>query len=293
MKRENSVTFNEMVNYLVDEFTRGGLSEPKSDAMLLMDYLAGMNRTALFIHGKEEMAPDIEEKLFEAARKRLMHIPLQHITGFQSFMGLEIRVNEHVLIPRQDTEVLVEEILRDASSGLRILDVCTGSGCILLSLLKYMNGCEGVGLDISEEAIRVARDNSNRLDIPATFINSDLFSAICQDASDRSTKKYDIIVSNPPYIRSDVIPTLMEEVREHEPLIALDGYEDGLYFYRRIIDECREYISIGGKLFFEIGYDQGNEVSALMEEAGFRYVKVIKDLAGNDRVVRGEYSLSK
>ncbi len=284
------MTCNEMVNYLVEEFTKAGLPEPKSDACLLMDYLAGMNRSALFIHANDPLDPETEDKLRGAAAKRIKRIPLQHITGFQSFMGLEIAVNEHVLIPRQDTEVLVEEILKEGASGLRILDVCTGSGCILLGLLHYMNGCEGTGLDISADALAVARENSRRLGIAATFIQSDLFDGLSED---EDKQKYDIIVSNPPYIRSDVIPTLMEEVREHEPMIALDGYEDGLYFYREIIDKCRDYIMIGGKLYFEIGYDQGAEVSGLMEEAGFKYVKVTKDLSGNDRVVSGEYSLAR
>ena len=165
-------------------------------------------------------------------------------------------------------------------------DACTGSGCILLALLHYMNGCEGVGLDISLEALKVANENSMRLGIPATFIQSDVFSGLSKDGN-----KYDIIVSNPPYIRSDVIPELMEEVKDHEPMIALDGHEDGLFFYRKIIDESRDYLSIGGKLYFEIGYDQGEEVSNLMTDAGFKYVRVIKDLSGNDRVVTGEYPL--
>lgn len=283
------MTCNEMVSMLTEEFTRAGLPEPKSDALLLMDYLAGMNRSGLFIHGGNELSVETEEKLKEACALRIKRIPLQHITGFQSFMGLEIEVNEHVLIPRQDTEVLVEEILKEGEGGLRILDVCTGSGCILLSLLKYMCGSEGVGLDISEEALEVARANSMRLNIPATFIKSDVFDGL----SDAAESKYDIIVSNPPYIRSDVIPTLMEEVKDHEPMLALDGHEDGLYFYRKIIDESRRYLSIGGRLYFEIGYDQGKEVSDLMEAAGFKYVKVTKDLAGNDRVVSGEYPLNR
>ena len=286
MKRENSVTCNEMLNYIVSRLEGAGLPEPKSDALLLMDYLAGMNRSELFIHGMDELKSDTEKKLLEALSLRLKRIPLQHITGFQSFMGLEIKVNEHVLIPRQDTEVLVEEILKEGSGGLRILDVCTGSGCILLALLHYMNGCEGVGLDISLEALKVANENSMRLGIPATFIQSDVFSGLSKDGN-----KYDIIVSNPPYIRSDVIPELMEEVKDHEPMIALDGHEDGLFFYRKIIDESRDYLSIGGKLYFEIGYDQGEEVSNLMTDAGFKYVRVIKDLSGNDRVVTGEYPL--
>jgi len=279
------VTYNEILKELKERFEAAGLPEPSSDAMLLMDYIAGMNRTKLFLSGNEEVPADILESLREAAGKRILRIPLQHITGFQSFMGLEIAVDENVLIPRQDTEILVEEIIKEGSSGLRILDLCTGSGCILLSLLKYMNNCEGVGVDISEEALELARKNSERLHIPATFIHSDLF-----DSLSKNDDKYDIIVSNPPYIKSDDIDGLMDEVRLHEPLIALDGDTDGLKFYRIITDRSGEYLSIGGKLYFEIGYDEASEVSRLMTDAGFIDVRVIKDLAGLDRVVRGEYA---
>ena len=157
--------------------------------------------------------------------------------------------------------------------------MCTGSGCILLSLLHYSNHCTGVGVDISEAALNVAKTNCEKLGLNASFLQSDLFEKV--------EGTYDIIVSNPPYIRSDVIPTLMEEVKGHEPMLALDGMEDGLYFYRKIVDECPDYLCKGGMLFFEIGYDQGEAVSGLMEEKGFKEVCVIKDYAGLDRVVFG------
>ena len=188
-------------------------------------------------------------------------------------------MNEHVLIPRFDTEILVEEVMKELHDGFSILDMCTGSGCILLSLLKYSNNCSGVGVDISENALAVAKENQKRLGLDASFVQSDLFEQI--------TGKYDIIVSNPPYIRSDVIPTLMEEVRLHEPVLALDGTEDGLFFYRKIVKESTDYLNGGGWLFFEIGYDQGEAVKKLMEENGFKNVKVVKDYAGLDRVVLG------
>ena len=194
-------------------------------------------------------------------------------------MGLEFLVDENVLIPRQDTEILVEEVLRELTDGSRILDLCTGSGCILLSLLHYSNDCVGVGSDISEEALCVARKNAERLGIRADFLCGDLF--------ERVGGRYDFIVSNPPYIASGEIRKLMEEVRLHEPLSALDGHEDGLFFYRRIIGECPDYLVRGGSLYLEIGWDQGGAVKALMEEAGFHEVRVTKDYAGLDRVVSG------
>ena len=212
--------------------------------------------------------------------KRSAHIPLQQIIGRQSFMGLDFYVDENVLIPRQDTELLVEEALQELHDGMRILDMCTGSGCILLSLLKYSNDCEGIGADISEEALKVAERTRVQLGLEnAAFIRSDLFEAV--------EGKFDLLVSNPPYICSDVIDTLMPEVREHEPRQALDGSADGLHFYRRILADCRAYLKPGGMLLFEIGYDQGEAVKRLMEENGFLEVEVKKDYGGLDRVVLG------
>jgi release factor glutamine methyltransferase len=213
--------------------------------------------------------------------KRALRIPLQHITGVQEFMGLEFKVNEHTLIPRQDTEILVEEAMRHMCDGMRLLDMCTGSGCILLSLLKYSNECEGIGVDISENALVVARENALRLGLDATFLAGNLFEPV------EGRGLFDMIVSNPPYIETSVIPTLMPEVREHEPLNALDGSEDGLYFYREIVDKAINYLRKGGYLFFEIGYNQGKAVSKLMCDAGFCQINIIKDYAGLDRVVMG------
>ena len=213
--------------------------------------------------------------------KRAQRIPLQHITGEQEFMGLTFRVNEHTLIPRQDTEILVEEAMLYLHDGMRILDMCTGSGCILLSLLKYSNECEGVGVDISEQALAVARENATRLGLKAGFVQSDLFEQV--------QGRFDMLVSNPPYIATKEIETLMPEVREHEPMQALDGMEDGLYFYRKIVEKSADYLYNGARLYFEIGYDQGEAVSTLMREKGYQDVKVIKDYAGLDRVVVGKW----
>lgn len=275
------MTKSETLRYIEDSLQANGFLEAKFEARLLLEYIAGINRNELFLRGDETIEEEVLNKLNAALSKRLKHIPIQQITGYQNFMGLEFHVDENVLIPRQDTETLVEEILKLGSAGLDILDMCTGSGCILLSILNYLNGCNGLGVDISDKALEVARLNSKELGIDAEFIQSDLFEAIDKN------RRFDIIVSNPPYIRSDVIPTLMEEVRVHEPIIALDGMDDGLYFYRRIIDEARTFLSRNGMLFFEIGYDQGEDVSRLMIEAGYKDVSVVKDLSGNDRVVSG------
>ena len=197
-------------------------------------------------------------------------------------MGYPFYVDEHVLIRRQDTETLAEEALKVLKPGMQVLDLCTGSGCILISLMKMCEGLYGTGSDISEEALEVARKNACRLEVNATFIRSSLFEHI--------SGRYDLIVSNPPYIRTSVIQELQEEVRLHDPFIALDGKEDGLYFYREIIKAGGGYLKPGGYLMFEIGYDQGTEVASLMEKHGYRNIMVKKDLAGLDRVVSGMYN---
>lgn len=279
----NSLTRREAYNYCLDMLSKADIAEAESDARLLMEYIADTRRERLIIDGNDLLDEAVVSKLKEAVEKRTKHIPLQYITGMQNFMGLEFEVDENVLIPRMDTEILVEEVLRLGYSGINVLDMCTGSGCILLSILKYTHDSHGVGVDISEGALNVARKNSERLGIPARFVHSDLFDELADD------ERYDIIVSNPPYIRSDVIPTLMEEVKDHEPMLALDGSADGLEFYRKITDASRLFLARGGMLFFEIGYDQGEEVSQIMSDAGFKDIRVIKDLAGLDRVVTGTY----
>lgn len=256
-----------------------GIQEADWDARLLLETICGTDRNTLLVHGERPLSREEESKYQDWIQKRAQHIPLQHLTGEQEFMGLTFLVNEHVLIPRQDTEILVEEVMREMTDGSRILDMCTGSGCILLSLLHYSNDCLGTGADLSREALSVARENARRLGIQACFLCSDLF--------DKIEDKYDIIVSNPPYIQTGVIGGLMDEVRLHEPLSALDGGEDGLVFYRKILEGCGKHLVRGGSLYFEIGYDQGEAVKGLMEKYGFSQVRVVKDFAGLDRVVSG------
>ncbi len=264
-----------------------GVEEAALDARYLLEHVCGTNRNDLLVHGDRQVDEDHEARYRELIEKRGQRIPLQHLTGVQEFMGLEFAVNEHVLIPRQDTEILVEEVLKELHDGMEVLDMCTGSGCILISLLRYSNRCKGVGVDISEDALQVAQSNAGNLlkscldDCSINFVQSDLFENV--------TGKYEFIVSNPPYIRSDVIPTLMPEVKDHEPMQALDGTADGLYFYRRITGEGREYLKKGGMLYFEIGHDQAADVSNIMAEAGFAEIKVVKDFAGLDRVVYGTW----
>lgn len=263
-----------------------GIEEAALDARLLLEAVCGTDRNDLLVHGEQQVAPEAEEKYLNWIRQRAEHIPLQQLTGEQGFMGLTFNVNEHVLIPRQDTEILVEEVLKELHDGMRVLDMCTGSGCILLSLLHYSNDCEGLGVDLSAEALEVAGRNVLKVLTPekaehAHFLQSDLFEKV--------EGKFEIIVSNPPYIASAEVEKLMPEVRDHEPRMALDGTEDGLYFYRRIIEEAGKHLVSSGMLFFEIGYDQGQAVSELMRTEGYCEVQVVQDYAGLDRVVLGTY----
>lgn len=255
------------------------IGEAQLDARLLLEEVCGTDHNTLLCHGDREVSEAEEEQYRKALEQRAVHVPLQHLLGYQDFMGLRFQVNEHVLIPRQDTEILVEEAMRYLHDGMRILDLCTGSGCILLSLLHYSNDCEGVGVDISQEALQVAAQNAELLGIKADFLKSDLYEKV--------TGKFDLLVSNPPYIERKVIPTLMEEVREYDPYIALDGGEDGLDFYRRIIGGAQDYLKRGGQILMEIGSGQAKAVSELLREAGFKEIDVCRDFAGLDRVVSG------
>lgn len=273
------MTFREAMSFGEEKLNNAGIIDAKTDAWLLLTYVCKIDRTFYYVHMDEEMSPELLAEYEAILNKRTEHVPLQYITGEQEFMGMPFHVTEAVLIPRQDTETLVEEALKIIRPGMKVLDMCTGSGCILISILKNVVDVEGFGYDISKQAINIAKENAKLNNVNATFERSDLFEEVADT--------FDVIVSNPPYIPTDVIGGLMPEVAVYEPIQALDGKEDGLHFYRRIVKDAREYLKECGKLIFEIGHDQGEAVSDLMREAGYKDVQVIKDLAGNDRVVIG------
>lgn len=286
---EQSLTLKSALQEGTECLKKAKVSEPELDAWILLEYAAKVERSRYYLDPERELSEKESSLYMEAIRRRSSRIPLQHITGEQEFMGFSFRVNPHVLIPRQDTEILVETALEKAENHMRILDLCTGSGCIIISLSKMiLEGREPAweieceGSDISPEALKTAKGNADRLGARVHFIQSDLFENI--------RGAYDMIVSNPPYIQTSEIEELQDEVRLYDPRIALDGKEDGLYFYRRIIEEAREHLSEKGWLLFEIGWDQKEAVSNLMEEAGYTLVTVKKDLAGLDRVVMGRYN---
>jgi release factor glutamine methyltransferase len=258
---------------------KAGVSEASLDTWLLLENVTKMTRAMYYLHQEDELSPE-EENEFEAAiRKRAERIPLQYIIGKTEFMGLQFVVNDSVLIPRQDTEVLVESVLRQATQGMRILDLCTGSGCIAISIAKNVSQVTVDASDISKQALLVAKENGKNNDVTIEWIRSDLF--------DNITESYDIIVSNPPYIPTAQVETLMPEVRDYEPRQALDGEKDGLAFYRKIVAKAPEYLNETGRLFLEIGCEQAPSVTMLLKEHGFEEIEVFKDLAGLDRVVKG------
>lgn len=261
------------------------IGDASVDAWILLEYITEISRAMYYVNPKQKITTEQKEQYESFIEQRAKRIPLQHLTGTQEFMGLAFEVNENVLIPRQDTEILVETVLEELEPNMRVLDICTGSGCILISLLKMMQDdkgqdmIKGIGVDISEKALEVAEKNAHKHNVEAVFMQSDLFEKV--------EGIYDVIVSNPPYIKTEEIEKLEDEVKLHDPMLALDGKEDGLYFYRKIIKESKKYLKKNGKLYFEIGHTQGQEVKILMEEAGFSNVKIKKDLAGLDRVVYG------
>ncbi len=258
-----------------------GIEEAAIDATYLMLHVTGMSSSKLLLERTEIMPQDMLERYFELTKRRTKREPLQYILGTQEFMGLEFRVTPAVLIPRQDTEVLVELALKKCA-GKRVLDMCTGSGCIAVSVAKLGKPERVDACDISADALAVAEENARLNGVLVGFIEGDLFSDI--------SGRYDLILSNPPYIVTKEIDTLMPEVAVHEPVIALDGGADGLNFYRRIVAESPDCLAAGGSLIVEIGAEQGKAVSELFAAHGFTDVEVCRDLAGLDRVVCGKYA---
>ena len=361
---ENSVRefkiWADVLNYGKKILKNAGIVEADLDAWYLFEQIFGISRAQYFLCARENIVGSTAQKIAvqeqhgdllesgnalecaelwlkeklsayeHALKKRAARIPLQQIIGQQEFMGLSFFVNEHVLIPRQDTETLVELVLQEQKDkDISILDMCTGSGCIAVSLKKLGGYAHVEGADISEESLKVAKRNSEEI-LENNDVNNDAVSSRTeqiqnctnltnnqnkQDNSEermvsevrrvsqtgvtfrrsdmfssfRGTEQFDVIVSNPPYIPSAVIEELEPEVRDHEPRGALDGTADGLYFYRILAEECAKHLTPGGHVYFETGYDQGAAVKELLDIHGFKDTRVIQDLAGKDRVVCGAW----
>lgn len=260
---------------------KAGVQSYEFDARQLLFFVFSIDANQYLLNQSMPLSEEEEKKVnsyFEAIQKRSEKIPLQYITGEQNFCGLDFYVNENVLIPRLDTEVLVEKILEYEEPGQRVMDMCTGSGCIAITLQK-LGGFQVMAVDISEEALTLARKNAQRNQAQVTFFQSNMFEQLS------NTSKVDVIVSNPPYIESKVVDELDDEVKKYEPRLALDGMEDGLHFYRILAREGKRFLNEGGRLYVEIGFDQAEAVKEIFGAQGFWDIQVYKDLAGLDRVV--------
>ncbi len=284
--------YTEMVKQGQIKLFKSGIANADNDAWILLEKICCVSKVDYFTKMLEEVPKDMETAYFEAIEKRKSRYPLQYIIGEWEFMGLTFKVNENVLIPRQDTETLVETALRILDSDYRkegtqleVMDMCTGSGCIAISIAKACSDVNMTAVDLSEKALEIAKENAvlNHID-KIKFIRSDLYEDFAKDKVGYY-EKYDMIVSNPPYINSKVIDTLMPEVKNFEPRMALDGDEDGLKFYRGISSQSNKYLKKDGCLIFEIGYDQAEAVEEILFKNWYKDIQIIKDLTGKDRVV--------
>lgn len=265
----------------IKELEKAGIIEAKLDARLLLERICDTDHSALIAHPDRELTEKELSEFKEFIGRRVKREPVAYILGQWEFMGLSFDVSGDVLIPEQDSEFLVEEALRHLEDGMKFLDLCTGSGCIALSILNFTNDTNAVCTDISSKALLMARKNADKLGLSerVTFEETDLFPL--------NEEKVDLIVSNPPYIASSVIETLAPEVKDYEPRLALDGDADGLSFYRRIVDKAPSYLYSSGYLIMEIGYDQADAVRNLLLENGrYHEIEVVKDFSGNDRVIK-------
>ena len=259
------------------------------DSQLILGKVLNKDKIYLIINSSEEVEKEKEDEFFKLINKRMENMPVRYILGEVDFMGLDFYIEEGVLIPRSDTEVLVEEVLKIIEEGenLYVCDLCSGSGAIGISLAYYRKNIIVDLIDFYEKPEEISKKNiiKNNLENQVKFIKSDLLKEPI-----KSLKKYDIIVSNPPYIKEEVIETLMDDVKNYEPRSALSGGDSGLIFYERIVEESKKVLKENGTLAFEIGYDQGDSVSNIMKNNGYIDIKVVKDLAGLDRVVIGRFS---
>lgn len=278
------MTYREMMQLIEKRLQEAGIEEYKSDTRILMTEVTSQNMASVLFHANDDLDEEMIGKLTECTDRRCRREPLQYILGNQEFMGLKFVCRDTCLIPRPDTEMLVETAISEIkkmgiAGSFTLLDMCTGSGCVGISIAALLEQVELTLSDISEEALRVAQENLKLNKVEARLVQSDIFASI--------DEKYDVITANPPYIKTSMIQTLMPEVSVFEPKLALDGGEDGLVLYRQIIAGAPQHLRDGGLLAFEIGDEEGDEVSTLMEQNGFRDVKVLKDYCGFNRVVYG------
>lgn len=272
------------------ELNKINIDNPAFEAGLILAHVLKKERIYLYLNENEEVPDNLTTEFIEKLGWRLKRKPLQYITGKQEFMGLEFKVNSSVLIPRSDTEILVEKVVTiyNKKDKVNILDIGTGTGCIAISLAHYLKSAQIMGIDISQNALKIAQKNAeiNQVSHRIEFKQSDLFTSL----GPNFYGKFDLIVSNPPYIDKQEMADLNDEVKLYEPNLALYGGEDGLYFYRLILKESRKYLKNSAKLVFEIGYRQKEELIKIINNKYYKYLETIKDLGGNDRVMIADYT---
>lgn len=285
----------DLIRMGIKKLDRRKYSNPPLECVLLLAYLLDVDKTYIYIHNNEEVPSSVEDKYFSLIDERRKGYPIQYILKEKEFMGISFYIEEGVLIPRPDTEILVQYVLdyideKYKERDIKIVELGTGSGCISLSIAYYKKNVFVYSVDIDKKANAVAEENSKRLKLPGRvkILEGDLFQGIKNMGLKNSV---DIIVSNPPYIPEDEIFGLQDEIKKYEPLWALDGGEDGLDYYRRIIPQSKEYLKNRGILVFEMGFDQGRKIKELMEKENFRNINILKDLQGLDRVITGELFL--
>ena len=272
------ILVKDFVKENTNKLDAAGVSDASVDIWLLLEHYADIKKSDCLTNPDMVISVVDAEEIEEAVEKRINHIPLQHIIGETEFMGLTFKVNEDVLVPRFDTEILVDEVVKYVGDEyLKVLDMCTGSGCIAITISDMCDNVTVVASDISKDAIEVAKENNQLNQTDVTFVESDLFENV--------EGMFDVIVSNPPYIKTDEIENLQEEVKLHDPKLALDGGESGLDFYRKIVEQSKDHLKTNGMIFFEIGFDQAEEVSNILKANGYHDIVVKKDLSGLDRVV--------
>lgn len=315
----NEMNYRQLFQHIRNCLAEAGIEDAESESWIILREICGMDRMRFLMEGStKKVTEDQAAQVQDILNQRQKRIPLQQILGKASFMKYDFYVNEHVLCPRSDTEILVEEAYNSLMSlknqnhdQISFLDIGTGSGCIAISLFCMLeeNGIDADvwAVDLSDEALQVAsRNNASLAKGRVHMVKSDMFSALQQIEEDMlsadasqvkiqsaetppSGVRFDLIISNPPYIPTDAITGLMPEVRDYEPLMALDGREDGLYYYRKISEQARNFLKPGGLLMYEIGYDQGSTVPDIMKKLGYKDIQVIHDYAGLDRVVSGRW----
>ena len=271
-------TIQELLVWLIAQLEKSDIISPKQNSETIISHVLQMKRLDIYLHLEKEISDVQLNAILEITSRRKKHEPLQYILGETEFYGYKIIVNKSVLIPRPETELLVEKIICEEKKVNSVLEIGTGSGAIVIALARNMNDKKIDAIDVSETAVKTAQENANLINVKINFFQSDIFENV--------TSKYDIIISNPPYISQIEYEKLPKEIKDHEPKSALQAENNGLYFYNKILQNAKEHLTESGKIYFEIGYDQAEKIIKIAKENGFSNIQVFKDLNGFDRIMR-------